>query len=206
MRIPQCSTRLIAMLLALPLALSGCAAIRSEAPMMFDLGPVRLAPDTRLLAGTEPVNVAEVATPAWLDSQYIYFRLNYAEPQQPRPYVASRWVMPPAQMLAQQIRQRIAQAGGIALRPGDGAFDAPTLRVQVDDFSQQFAGPERSAGRVALRATLLRGRTVLGQRTFIHEVPAQRADAAGGAHALAVASDAALGELVAWLATLELRR
>lgn len=181
-------------------ALSACASIKGQSPAMFDLGTPGTVSDSRLEG--RAIAVADVEAPPWLDADYMYYRLNYAERQQPRPYAGSRWTMSPGQLLTQRLRQRIAQAGGIALAEADAADDASILRIQLDDFSQHFSAPETSAGRVALRATLFDGRKVIGQRTFVEQVPGNAADAAAGARALAQATDAALSDMIGWLATL----
>lgn len=193
------------LLLCCALALSGCAAVRPEAPSLFDLGAWRPATADKRLGGLPPIRVAEVAVPGWLDTPLMYFRLDYANQQQPRPYASSRWAMPPGQMLTQLTRLRIAQAGGIPLSASDGAFDAPLLRIHVDDFSQHFSAPDQSSARFALRATVFRGRAVVAQRSFALEQPASSPDAAGGAEALAAAADLAFDQMTAWLAGLNLK-
>lgn len=192
--------RLLLMIATLAM-LAACAVVQGEAPTLFDLGPHR---DTRTDATLQgkAVSVADIRVPAWLDSELMYFRLNYAQRQQPRPYATTRWTMTPGQLLSQRVNQRIAAAGGIALSAADGASHAPTLRIALDDFSQHFTAPGASVGRVSLRATLFDGRKVIGQRTFNQEVAAPSADAAGGAQALAAATDAVLSDLIAWLSSL----
>lgn len=191
--------------LAAALALPACSVIYAEAPALYDLGPMRNTASGPTLAERTPISVAEVTAPAWLESESMFFRLGYANQQQPRTYVNSRWAMPPGQLLAQQVKLRIAQAGGIALAAADGATGIPVLRIQVDDFSQHFTAPSASEARVALRATVFQGRKVLAQRSFVRAAPAPSADAGGGAQALAAASDAALSDLIGWLAALDLQ-
>jgi len=197
--------RLLRALAALAL-LAGCTVIQGENPELFDLGMQReaVALPADLLGG-RTVSVAGIDAPAWLDSERMYYRLDYANAQQPRPYALSRWSMAPGQLLAQRARQAIAQAGAIALAAADAAPGVPTLHVQLDDFSQHFSAPGVSTGRIALRATLFERRRVIAQRSFVREVPAATANAAGGARALAEASDAVLADLLAWLATLPQR-
>jgi cholesterol transport system auxiliary component len=195
---------ILTLLAAAALTLAGCTVIRADAPTLFDLGPPPAETQQTPLAG-QTISVAEVRVPAWLDTQLMYYRLEYAQRQQSRPYAASRWSMTPGELLAQRVRQRIAQAGAIVLSASDGTRRMPTLRIQLDDFSQHFPAPGTSTGRVSLRATAFRGREVIGQRSFEQEAGAPSADAAGGAQALAQASDAALSELIAWLASLPLQ-
>jgi len=196
------ASRLLRGLAAVAL-LAGCTAIQGRNPELFDLGIQREAAalPAGLLAG-RTVSVAEVDASAWLDSERMYYRLDYANAQQPRPYALSRWSMAPGQLLAQRARQDIAQAGGIALTAADAAPGVPALRIQLDDFSQHFSAPGASTGRVALRATLFERRRVVAQRSFVREVPATAPNAAGGAQALAQASDAVLVDLLTWLAAL----
>lgn len=192
-------------LLSATLVLPGCAAIHADAPALYDLGAYRTTTTGTALADKPPIIVADVTVPAWIDNDLMYFRLNYANQQQPRPYATTRWTMTPGDLLEQQVQLRIAQAGGIALSSSDGASGVPILRIQVDDYSQHFDSPQTSVARMAFRATVLNGRNVLAQRTFVHEAPAPSPDAAGGAQALAVATDAALSALIDWLARLDLK-
>lgn len=194
-----------ALILAAAFFLSGCAVVQTDAPGLFDLGTARtVTTDSSLLKQQPPISVAEISIPAWLDTEWMFYRLHYANQQQPRPYATNRWAMSPGQLLAQRVKLHIAQAGGIALSAADGAANVPVLRLHVDDFSQHFRAPGMGSGRVAVRATVLRGRSVIGQKSFEAEVADPAANAAGGAHALAAASDAVLADLIAWLATLDL--
>ena len=82
--------------------------------------------------------------------------------------------------------------------------DQDLLKVDIEDFSQIFDAEKSSRGVVQLRATLIgrdaAGATVLlGQKAFGVQVPAPSADAAGGARAIAMATDQALQQLNGWL-------
>ena len=88
----------------------------------------------------------------------------------------------------------------------NGALDVPVLRIEVDDFSQQFNAPGQSVGQVALRASVFRGRTLLGQKTIVKQAPAPTPDAEGGTRALAAACDGAIADLMQWLSSLPLKR
>lgn len=178
--------------------LAGCALPRPESAALFDLGPARPAATAPLLPA---ISVAEVSAPSWFDRPLMYYRLSYQNDQQPRAYAQSRWTMSPAQLLTQRLKTRIAQAGGVVLPASDGALDVPVLRIEADDFTQAFDTPGHSVGRVALRASLFRGRRLVAQKTFSNQAPAPSADASGGARALAAASDAAIADLLQWLAS-----
>jgi cholesterol transport system auxiliary component len=185
--------------------LAACTVPRGETPSMFDLGPTRPLQDTSGLPALPPIAVADVSVPTWLDRPLMFYRLNYDNDQQPQPYAHNRWSMPPAQLLTQRLKVRIAQAGGVVLSAADGATGVPVLRIDADDFSQLFNAPGQSIGQVAMRASAFNGRTLLGQKTFIRQAPAPSGDADGGARALAQASDAAIADMIKWLATLPLK-
>ncbi|HJV87194.1 MAG TPA: ABC-type transport auxiliary lipoprotein family protein [Noviherbaspirillum sp.] len=199
------ATLLLSLLFALhAMLLTGCAIRPTESATLYDLGPLHTK-QSGTLPALPPLSVADIQVPAWLDSTMFYFRLNYANDQQPRPYAHARWIEPPGQLLVQQLKSRIAQAGGIVLPASDGAINIPVLRIEADDFTQYFEAPGRSTARVGLRAAVYRGRVLVAQKSLSHEAPAPSADAAGGAKALAAASDAAISDLIMWLGTLNLK-
>ncbi len=103
-------------------------------------------------------------------------------------------------MFTARLREEIARAGRV-LDSNDGGPAVPVLKVELDQFAQVFDQPGTSRGVVRLRATLLRGSTLIAQQSFSTASPAASADAAGGAKALAEASDAAIGQIVVWLAS-----
>lgn len=193
-----------ALLLAMTM-LGGCTTMRTESATLYDLGPLREQTAAPSLPALPPISIADISVPAWLDSNLMFFRLDYANSQQPRPYAQARWTMTPAQLLSQHIKSRIAQAGGVVLSAADGASGVPMLRIDADDFTQNFTAPGQSTGRVAMRASVFKGRTLVAQKTFFKEAPAPSPDAAGGASALAAASNAAVAELITWLDTLALK-
>ncbi len=196
---------LLSLLLAVQVVLlAGCATRPSESATLYDLGPLH-AKQTGTLPSLPPLSIADIQSPAWMDSTTFYFRLNYANDQQPRPYAHARWIEPPAQLLLQHLKSRIAQAGGVVLPASDGALNIPVLRLEADDFTQSFDAPARSTAHVGLRASLYKGRTLIAQKSFLREAPAPSADAAGGAKALATAGDAAIADLIMWLGTLNLK-
>lgn len=184
--------------------LAGCATSASEQATLYDLGPLEQQ-QAATLPALPPIGIAEIQTPAWLDATRVFFRLNYANSQQLRPYAHARWTMTPAQLLLQRLKARIAQAGGVALSDSHGATNVPVLRIEADDFTQHFDAPRQSQAHVALRASVFRGRTLVAHRSFRQQAPAPSADAAGGARALAAASDAVIADMVTWLGALNLQ-
>jgi cholesterol transport system auxiliary component len=184
--------------------LAGCASESPSSMTLYDLGPLRSS-GMQTAATSAPlpaISVADIQSPAWMDSQRMYYRLSYANDLQPRPYSGSRWTMPPAQLFAQRLKSGLARAGGVVVSASDGAINLPILHLEADDFSQTFESPGQSTVHVAIRASLFDGRVLRAQKLFVKQLPAGSADAQGGAAALAAASDAIISEVGAWLATL----
>src|SRR5262249_52104730 len=100
-------------------------------------------------------------------------------------------------LLTQRVRSALAARGPVL--DGVDSGRAPTLKIELEAFEQVFDGPSESYGAVIARATLSQEGNVLGQRTFIARAPASTPDAAGGARSLAMASDAFVAQLSAWL-------
>jgi len=100
--------------------------------------------------------VAEVAAPAWLDSQAIQYRLAYHDSAQTHSYANSRWAAAPAALLTQRIRSRIAAVthSGV-VSAGDGVRADYALRLELEEFAQVFDTVEQSRAVVRLRASLV---------------------------------------------------
>jgi cholesterol transport system auxiliary component len=203
------------MLLCLGLLLGGCTTFsgsNTTPANFYDLGPLS-ATTPAAAAGTAPatqpaiaVTVADVTPAPWLDSQLMFYRLLYANAQQPRAYAQQRWAMPPAALLTQRLKARIVQSGGIAASAADGPTNLLQLRIEADDFAHAFETPEKSYGQISLRASLYNGRTLMAQKNFAVRAPAPSNDAQGGVRALAAASDAAITDMLSWLARQPLKR
>lgn len=194
--------RALAAALGAALIGAGCSIVPAQRPLAarYDFGP---PPAARAAARPlhEPIVVDDVTAPSWLDTSAMLYRLAYRDVAEPRAYAHSRWVAPPAALLSARLRARVAAADGAGvLVPGDGGRARLVLRVELQEFSQLFESPKRSVAQIELRATLLRDRRLSAQRSFVLRVPAATPNAAGGAAALAAASDAAIGRIVAWTA------
>lgn len=193
------------------LLLAGCGALPDKPAhiALYDFGPGPLAPAAPSAQPLPPITLADLDTSASrLEGTALNYRLGYDDPQMLRPYAGSRWTQPPLQLLRQRLRDALGtqrtvlgtlEAGNLA-REGRGI---DVLRISLDEFSHYFESPAASTGLVRVRATLVRGspsgEQVLGQRVFAVQRPAPSADAAGGARALAAASEAAIGEIVQWV-------
>ena len=187
------------------LVLTGCALPQPPArPAVYDFGPGTLhTPPAGAAAALAPLVVAEIETTPALDSTAILYRLAYANAQQLRPYAQARWSMTPAQLLRQRLREQLGQRRAL-LNPGDAGVPGPlTLRLELEEFSQQFETPETSMGWLRLRATVLLpgpgGENLVAQRSLTVQRPAPSADAPGAVRALTGAADAAVQELDQWL-------
>ena len=156
-------------------------------PTLYDFGP---ATGSTAPAGA-PATI-RVQAPPWLDGGGIVYRLEYRDAAEIATYRDSRWAAPPAELLAERMRQQAAR--------GSRAPQATSLRIDVEEFCQAFSTPERSRAVVRVRAALadaVSGR-LLRERTFTAEVDAESADAAGGAHALALAAREMVDSLLSW--------
>jgi len=189
------SSAALAMLLAFGVLAAGCAGNPAAlADIRYDFGP----PNPAASAGTLPaVKVLEVSAPDNLESDKLIYRLSYADAQQTASYANSHWTMAPSQLLTQRLRGALSSRGTV-LTGADGVR-APVLKVDLSEFEQVFDSQSESHAAVTARATLTQGGKVIGQRTFIARAPSSSADAAGGAQALAAASDDLVAQIGAWL-------
>ena len=195
--------RHLAPILAAGALLAGCAS-KSPPTTLYDFGPVPAAALAAVPVTAAPLAtlvIADITGPSWLDSTHMYYRLLYADALQSRPYAYNQWNATPLQLLGARLKSRIAQAGVKVLSATDAAAGATLLRIEVDDFSQNFDAATHSSAHITLRASLFRGHRLLDQKTFARNAAAASADAPGGARALATASDLMAADLITWLAT-----
>jgi cholesterol transport system auxiliary component len=184
-------------------ALAACSLAPSvPAPTVYDLGPPP-AGATAPARALPALSSVQVQTPLWLDTPGIAYRLEWRDAREVASYRDSRWAAPPAALLAERVRQRLARS---AMASGAAQASAPgtarALRLEVEEFAHLFAAPERSRGLLRWRASLLDPTTgrVIAQRVFEQSADAARGDAAGGTRALTQAADAAIDALLEWLA------
>lgn len=207
-RIQMKNSKLLLILAAALLAftLAACATRGQGSSIHYDLGPMRVQQKNQLLlSATPPFLLTEVHATYWLDNTMMHYRLAYANDQQTRSYANSRWNMPPANLFEQRFKARISAAGGTVLPAMDGTREGILLRLELDDFSQQFDAADRSAAQVALRVSAFKKGALLGQKTFRQILSALSADADGGARALTDATDRAIDDAIAWLAEMQQR-
>jgi cholesterol transport system auxiliary component len=183
-------------ILSVMAVLAGCASGPPAAVsnIRYDLGDATPLANTMTMPA---VKVLTVSAPKNLDTDAFVYRLKYADAQRTSTYADSRWTMSPAELLTQRLRAALASRGPVLT--GADPVRAPTLQVDLTDFEQIFDAPERSHGEVSARVTLSQHGQVVSQRTFIARAPSYTADAAGGARALAAASDDLIAQMAAWL-------
>ena len=193
--------RVLCLLTCLSSWLIGCALgpEKRDAPAVFDLGPQRVMQAAPIINAT--LLIPPVAASSWLDSPNIYYRLTHTDASRPDAYAQHRWTMSPALLLTERLRARLAAASRGVVTPQDGARADYALRVELEDFSQQFDSAQASKVTARLRASLIdqNTRALHAQRSFSVERPAAP-NAAGAVQALSAASDAVIEELAAWAA------
>ncbi|MFZ6820540.1 ABC-type transport auxiliary lipoprotein family protein [Undibacterium sp. Ji22W] len=147
------------------------------------------------------IQLAEIQAPVSLESSAMLYRLQYENGQELKPYAQSRWNMPPAQLLKQRIKSQINRLGGAVLASSDGVKALPLLRLELEEFSQQFSTPNQSQVQLRWRASLIKNNQLLGQKEFTAQAATETPDARGGAKAMPQASDRAIMELISWMQT-----
>jgi cholesterol transport system auxiliary component len=182
--------------------LSGCTLPLPQTTVAaaYDFGPQPEKRQTRdLVKGV--LLIPSVNAPIWLEGTGIVYRLLYEDGARPRVYSMSRWVASPADMLTERVRDRFADVARAVVTAGYGAREDYVLRVELDNFSQQFDAPDRSRIVLRARATLVSGsqRTLIAQREFAAERAAEP-NAPGAVKALSEATDAFIDDLVKWVA------
>lgn len=183
-----------ALLLTL-LLLSGCNPLlpTPEAPPeRFDFGPLPALDEASMLP--VPARLHTLRAPSWLGSPGIPYRQLHRQPEAIRHYARHAWVAPPAELLQQHLESRLA-----ARRP---EADAWMLEVELLSFEQVFVAEDDAYGLISLRATLRerRGEGQIHTRRFQVEEPVA-ADVRGAVSGLPKVADAALAELIAWVAS-----
>lgn len=202
----------------LVLTLSACALPdKPERPTVFDFGPGALQPAAaNRMAPLPPIALADPLAAGPLESTNIWYRLAYANARELRPYTQSRWAVPPTLLVRQRLREALGQRRTVVSgndpaaigRMGEGRATDPwpmLLRIELDEFSQVFDSPTNSQASLRLHATLTQpgpmGERLVAQRTVQLQRPAPTADATGAVAGLADATDAAVADIVQWLAT-----
>ena len=180
-------TLLWVMLAILPVACSVLPSAHPN-PAHYDFGPLPSSPKPMAMLLS-----LQASSAPWLNTPAMVYRLEYRDAAQIASYRDSRWVASPAALFAERLRQRT--------EPAMSTVATTRLRIDIEEFCQAFQSPARSIAVVRVRATRLDPETgrVLEVKKIAVESAAETADAAGGAQALARATDLAIDQLAAWL-------
>jgi len=177
------------------LLLSACfgGTVARVTPTAHDLSSdqPQVAPGTALI-----LRQIEVYAPSWLDSPAMYYRLSYADRTQRGTYATSRWAAPPAQLLELKLGQRLLGHPATTQLQSAGC----RLRVDLDEFIQDFARPQSSQVVLEVRGTLLAmpADNLLARQRF-RVVQAAGADARSGVVGLEAAARQLGDEIESWL-------
>ncbi|AZP11595.1 ABC transporter [Undibacterium parvum] len=195
------SPRLAKLCLSLSMAtlLQACAGSATAPRFNYDFGAL---PISSLASNAKiAISLADVSAPATLDSNAMLYRLDYDNAQMLRPYAQHRWSMPPAQLMTQRIKARMATADATVVSVADGVSDLPILKIDLDEFTQIFSSASQSHAQISLRATLVKRNKLIAQRYFSLATKSDSADAPGGAKAMQIAVDSSISEIMLWLQT-----
>jgi cholesterol transport system auxiliary component len=201
--------------LVLVCGLAACSAVPEKPTRanLYDFGPVSAAAAETKAPALPPLVLAEVEAVGALDGTAMLYRLGYADDHELRPYAQARWSASPAQLVRQRLRLQLGRDRAVldtnesASLARTGRLAPRVLHVEVEEFSHWFESQTASWGLLRLRATVLdnspAGEHLLAQRSFVVRKPARAADAAGGAEALAAATDDAAEQIRQWLASVQ---
>lgn len=168
------------------------------APRLYDFGVA-----TASQVEVPRVAIGSVSAAPTVSGTEIRYRLA-SDPYQARAYTESRWLAAPSELLA----NRLAAALGEAKSPNDGSFVGPPrpasfrLSVELAVFEQVFDTPNQARAVLRLVAEVQDSRTrrTLGRQVLDSERATPTADAAGAVTSLVELTDAAVTELLGWLA------
>lgn len=166
-----------------------------SAMAIYDFGPL---PAKLTVAPRAQAMALEVRAPLWFDTLGIDYRLAYIDAARLREYARARWAGPPAQLIQQQLMQRLdlSMAGQAQARC--------LLRVEITEFSQVFQATDSSKAVLQGKAMLFdRARRQLAEFPINIEIPAPSQDARGGVAALSASVTQLGDELGRWEALLK---
>ena len=145
--------------------------------------------------------IANATVPLWLDTPAMQYRLDYHNAARSYTYANSRWSSPPAFLLIQQIKQRIAaDTHHLVIKDSSVAIAEYELHIELEAFTHVFSTPSDSHVLIRFRASLVNNaHRMIAQKIFGTTQVAATADAAGAVDAFTVASSQLTASLVDWL-------
>ncbi len=190
------------------LILTGCTLTPQPTPSVaiYDLGLMSTLAEPaitkRPIIKTPKLLNTEIASPIWLNSQAIHYRLAYHNPAQLYAYANSRWAAAPAELLIRQINNHIkTNTEYMVVSSADSVQAEYALHATLEDFSQIYEATEKSHANIHLNVTLIehRTRSLLAQRKFMIHKTVSTTNAAGAVYALIEASNQLNHEITDWL-------
>lgn len=180
----------------LVLCLSACSFMdtRPQATL-YDLGPLPKKQEV-YLKDNATIKTA-VDSQQWMEINQMVYRLNYQNNQQVRFYTQSSWTATPSELFKNRLDTFLIASRNVTYE--EKGVPHLKLYVYIDDFSQHFESASDSKARILLRARLFKDGILVAQHSFAKIVPAETPDAAGGAKALAQASDKIIFDLIQWV-------
>src|SRR5450830_162116 len=191
--------------------ISACAGNTALQRQQYDFGLSGLSdvqsnpPDKKSPAQRVQIILADIQVVPPLDSNAMWYRLQYENVQQLKTYAQARWSMPPAQLFAQRLKIKSLSGGVRLISSNDSISGIPVLHLEIDEFSQIFTSISDNHAQINVRATLSKGNMIISQRRFATAIPGKTADAAGGAYAMKEASDLLINDLEQWLFQLTIK-
>lgn len=184
-----------AAILVLSLVVTGCGNLGVPASRFafFDLGVATPVDPPLPLA----LSRVEVRAPTWLSTGAMQYRIDYRQPAEREAYSETRWVAEPAEMLRLALDR--------ALVPNTGADGKCRLRVELDEFVQEFETARDSHAIIIARPSLIAPRSddIVAQRTLVVREQAPTPDAAGGVIAHRRAAGRLAIEIAGWITSLD---
>jgi cholesterol transport system auxiliary component len=183
----------------LTLALSGCFGGRvANQALVYDLGAVSATQSSAAMSTRPPIVLSLTAAPTLVDKGIIW---RIGDSNQPRSYATAHWAASPAQLVNQELVNRLSREGPVLSQ--SPSSDATQLQVTLSQFEQVFATDgSTSEGCITLQAVLLKQRKVVGQVQISRRVPASTQDVEGGVTALRQAVRQAGDQLAQWLSSM----
>lgn len=145
--------------------------------------------------------VPVVTAPLWLDSPGIHYRLAYHNTAQTLTYANSRWSSPPAFLLTQRIKEKIAaDTHHMVIKDSSVATAEYELHIELEEFSHIFSSQTDSHVSVRFRVSVVNhAHQLVAQKTFGTTRLSSDANAAGAVKAFTLASNQLINELIEWL-------
>lgn len=179
-----------------------CGCITTPPPVnLYDFGTTpseSAAPACNL----PPLYLADISSTAVTDSNLMLYRLLYDNDQQTHAYASHRWSMTPAQLLALRIKAQLAGNNVSLVDLGMANPNGWQLRLDLNDFTQNFSDATHSYAQIEVRASVLRANQLVAQTTLKQRADAASPDAPSGARSMRTAADALITDLNNWLCKL----